>query len=71
MVVEASEISAMKDVNVVLLNESTDDVSCEIQCNKNLSLYYILGKNKYMSLPNTNQNLKNCRGQMVSVPSAS
>ena len=34
MVVEACEMDAMKDVNAVLLNESTDDVVFRVQFNK-------------------------------------
>ena len=70
MVVEACEISAMKDGNSVLLNESTDGVTYEVQFNKTLTLLYLDGGKKYLSMPDSNHNSKNCQGQMVSGTSA-
>ena len=70
MVVESCEIAAMKDVNYVLLNESTYGVACKVQFNKKLTLSYLDGGKKYLSMPNSNHNLKNCWGQMVCGTSA-
>ena len=70
MVVEASEISSMKDDNVVLFNGLIDGVSCEVNFNNNITIYYLLGKKKYLSLPNTHHSMNNCRDKMVSGASA-
>ena len=70
MVVEACEMAAMKYGNAVLLNESTEDVACEVQFNNTLTLLYLGGSKKYLSMPNLNHNSKNCRGQMFSGTSA-
>ena len=56
----------MKDDSAVHFNESKYGVSCEVQFNKNTTLAYLLGKNKYLSLPDKNYNVKNCQGHMVS-----
>eukprot|EP00957_Ditylum_brightwellii_P052308 3967283-Ditylum_brightwellii.AAC.1 len=61
----------MKDGNAVLLNKSTDGISCETQYSKNLILAYHCGNKIYLSFPDANHNIKNCRGQMVSSMSAS
>ena len=39
--------------------------------NKTLTLSYLDGGEKYLSMPNSNHNSKNCQGQMVSGTSAS
>ena len=70
MVVEACEIAVIKDVNDVLLNESTNGVACEVKFNNTLTLSYLDGGKKYLSMPDSNHNSKNCRGQMVSGTSA-
>ena len=59
MVVEACEMAAMKDVNAVLLNESTDSVEFEVQFNKTITLAYLDGGKKYLSMPNSNHNTNN------------
>ena len=70
MVVEACEMYATKNGNAVLLNESTDFVACKVQFNKTLTLSYLGGGKKYLSMPDSNHNLKNLRGQIVSGTSA-
>ena len=52
MVVEACEMAVMKDGNAVPLNESTYGVACEVQFNKTLTLSYLDGGKKYLSMPN-------------------
>ena len=37
---------------VVLLNESTDGVACEVKFNKTLTLSYLYGGKKYLYMPN-------------------
>ena len=63
-------MSTMKDGNAVLLNESTYGVACKVQFNKKLTLSYLDGGEKHLSMPNSNHNLKNYQGQMVSGTSA-
>ena len=70
MVFEACEMAAMKDRNSVHLNESTYGVACEVKFNKTLTISYLNGGKIYLSMPNSNENLKNCQGQMVSGTSA-
>ena len=41
MVMNACTIAAEKDGNVVVLNSSTDGVSCEVQGNLDLILQYL------------------------------
>ena len=70
MVVEVCEISVMKDINAVLLNDSKDGVAFKEQFNKTITISYLVGGNKYLSMSDSNHNSKNCRGQMVSGTSA-
>ena len=49
-VVEACEMAAMKYGNSVLLNESTDGVSCELQFNKTINISYLDSGKKYLSM---------------------
>ena len=51
MMVEACEMAEMKDGNVVVLNESTYGVACEVQFNKTLNLSYLDGGKKYLYMP--------------------
>ena len=72
MVVESCDIATKKNGNAFFLDESIDGVSCQEMFNKNITFAYLLGKKKYLSLTNTDHNVKNCRGHMVSVtPSSS
>ena len=42
----------------------------EVQLNKTLTLSYLESGKKYLSMPDSNHDSKNCRGQMVSGTSA-
>ena len=48
MVVEACEMAAMKDINSVILNESTYVVVYKVQFNKTLTLSYLDSGKKYL-----------------------
>ena len=63
-------MSAKKDGNSVLFNESTNGVAYEVQFNKTLTLSYLDGGKKYLFIPDSTHNLKKCQGQMVSGTSA-
>ena len=54
-----SDAATQKDGNGVVLNTSTDGVSCEVEDNKNLTLSYLDGKSNQISFPDTNHNVKN------------
>ena len=64
-VVEACEEAAKEVGNLVVLNTSTDGVSCEVQWNLSVLVDYLQGKINYISLPDPNHNVKNLRGQMI------
>ena len=49
MVVEAWEMAATKDINAVILNESTYVVVYKVQFNKTLTLSYLYSVKKYLS----------------------
>ena len=70
MVVEACEMSAIKDGNAVLLNQSIDGVAYKVKFNKTLTLSYLESGKKYLYMPDSNNNSKNFQGQMVSGTSA-
>ena len=64
-VMEACEIVAKISGNAVILDTSTDGVSCEVQFNKALTLAYLEGDKNQISLPDTNHNVKNSRYQLL------
>ena len=58
-------MAASKVGKAVLLNHSTDGVSCETTWNVTTTLNYLSGKINHISFPDTNHNVKNCRYQLV------
>ncbi len=64
-VVQACIRATTEDTDAVLLNTTTDGVSTEVQWNLNTMLNYLDGKIDYVSLPDTNHNVKNCRYQLL------
>ena len=50
MVFEACEMAAMKDGNAVFFNESTYGVAYEVQFNMTLTISYLDGGKKYLSM---------------------
>ena len=59
--VSTSKISG----NVVVLNHSTDVVSCEVQSNLEQQCNYLNGKSDQRSFPETKHNVKNAWYQLV------
>jgi hypothetical protein len=57
--------AAERDGNAVILNDSTDGVSCEVKANVSQQQSYLSGSSDQLSFPDPNHNLKNCRGQMT------
>jgi hypothetical protein len=55
----------IEDGNAILLNTTTDGVSTEVQWNKEVMLDYLVGKINYVSLPDTNHDVKNSRYQLI------
>lgn len=51
--------------NAVVLNDSTDGVSCEVQDNFQQQCKYLTGQSNYLSFPDPNHNAKNGRQQML------
>ena len=49
------------------MNESTNFFSCEIKCNYKLCVDYLKGETSPLSLPDTNNNLKILRYQIIGV----
>ena len=49
--------------NCVVLNQSTDGVSCEVECNKQTILDFLSGTSNVCALPDPNHNAKNGRYQ--------
>ena len=64
-VVRACIRATDEDADAVLLNTTMDGVSTEVQWNLKTMLDYLDGKINYVSLPDTNHNVKNCRYQLV------
>ena len=62
---ETCEESAKQDDNTVILNESTDGVSCELEWNKSLTLAYLDGDNNHIFLLDPNHNANNLRYQLI------
>lgn len=58
-------IAAARDGNAVVLNTSTDGVSCEVQDNKALTLRYLNGDADQVSFPDTNHNIKNGQYHLI------
>ena len=65
MVMNACTIAAEKDGKAVVLNSSTDGVSCEVQGNLDLILQYLQGENNSTSVTDPNRNIKNSRYQLL------
>ena len=61
----ACTIAAEKDRNAVVINSSTDGVSCEVQGNLALILQYLQGGNNSTSVPDHNHNIKNSIYQLL------
>ena len=64
-VVNACLHATIEDGNSIMLNTTTDGVSTEVKWNKEVTLDYIDGKINYVSLPDTNHNVKNSRYQLI------
>jgi hypothetical protein len=64
-VVKACLCETIIDGNAILLNTTKDRVSTEVQWDKEVMLDYIDGKINYVSLPDTNHNVKNSRYQLI------
>jgi hypothetical protein len=63
--VMASLRATIEDGNAFLLNTTTVGVYTEVQWNLSVMLDYIDGKINYVSLPDTNHNVKNSRYQLI------
>jgi hypothetical protein len=57
--------AVQEDGKAVLLNTTTDGVSSEVQWNLKVIIDYLDGKINYVSLPDTNYNVKNARYQLI------
>jgi hypothetical protein len=64
-VVNACLCATIEDGNSILLNTTTDGVSTKVQWNKEVTMDYLDGKINYVSLPDTNHNVKNSRYQLI------
>ena len=62
---------AKQATNAVVLNHSTDGVSCESKWNFDTTCNYLAGTTNVISMPNPNHDNKNTRGQLCSGSSAS
>lgn len=69
-VISACVRAVNEDGNSVLLNTTTDGVSTEVQWNLKVVIDYLDGKCDYVSLPDTNHNVKNSRYQLFGGSSA-
>ena len=58
---EACAIATRKSRDPVLLNVSTYGVSCEVECNFGIIVWYLNGEINYLTLTETNHNVKNAR----------
>ena len=65
MVISLCESAAEKSGNTVVLNQSTDGVSCEVEYNLDMICGYLQGKHDHTALPDTNHNIKNQRYQYI------
>ena len=68
--VEALKEAADSDGNSVILNQSTDGVTCEVDWNKQVTLLYLDGTINNISLTDPNHNVKNGRYQWIGGSSA-
>lgn len=64
-VMDACVIAAKNVGNAVILNDSTDGVSCEKASNFDQQRRYLLGETDQLSYPDTNHNIKNVRYQLT------
>ncbi len=64
-VAEACISAASEAENTVVLNTSTDGVSCEVKWNYEQLLSYLQGKSSVLSMPDTNHNVKNLCYQLI------
>ena len=64
-VLNACDRAAKEDGNVAVLNQSTDGVSCDVDGNLDVTCEYLQGRINYVSLPDTNHNIKNHRYQLI------
>ena len=64
-VLKACVEAAEEDGNVVVLNESTDGVSCETQWNYTQNIDYLNGKINQLAMTDTNHGIKNHRYQCI------
>ena len=69
-VLAACVSAAASDHNAVVLNESTDGVSCETKWNYTQIIKYLGGETNVLSFPDTNHNVKNLRYQLIGGSSA-
>ena len=58
---EACAIADRKSWDPVLMNLSTYGVSCEVECNFGIIVWYLNGEINYLTLTETNHNVKNAR----------
>lgn len=64
-VMEAIVTACKEDGNAMVLKTTTDGVSSEVQWNLRVMLGSLSGETSYMSLPDTNHNVKNARYQLI------
>ena len=67
---EACGIAARQSRDAVLVNVSTYGVSCEFERNFGIIVRYLSGDINYLSLMDTNHNVKNARYQIIGASSA-
>ena len=60
-VLKECDIDTRKSRNAVLLNVSKDGVSCEVEYNFGIIVWYLNGENSCLALTDTNKNVKNAR----------
>ena len=64
-VMEACAIACKEDGDATILNTTTDGVSSEVQWNLRVMFGFLSGQIGYVSLPDTNHNVKNARYQLI------
>ena len=64
-VIAACVTACNEDGNAVVLNTTTDGVSSEVQWNLRVMIAFLSGAANYVSLPDTNHNVKNARYQLI------
>lgn len=65
VVMEACVTACNDDGNAAVLNTTTDGVSSEVQWNLRVMTGFLSGNVNYVSLPDTNHNVKNLRYQLI------